>query len=188
MYAITLLPFDVNSLNRGAVSYQLSQMAASLLRVKVCALLEVQNLELVAQTDEASKQLLGQIARKLVFLQSHSLQAALLAKKSDEADGTCLVSPPTRIIVQIEVSNFLDLLDAGECKCIEYQLSAHLRVIRPTEAIQAETSQVLSVQRKYLRIHLCQRFSHLRICLRHSRHGKRFEALTVLCYHFERLW
>ena len=58
LYAITLLPVYVNSLNRGTVGYQLSQMAASLLRVKVCALIEVQIRELVAQTDEASKQLL----------------------------------------------------------------------------------------------------------------------------------
>ena len=58
LYAITLLPVYVNSFNRGTFGYQLSQMAASLLRVKVGALFEVQMLELVAQTDEASKQLL----------------------------------------------------------------------------------------------------------------------------------
>ena len=58
LYAITLLLVYVNSFNRGTFGYQLSQMAASLLRVKVGALFEVQMLELVAQTDEASKQLL----------------------------------------------------------------------------------------------------------------------------------
>ena len=37
MYAITLLPVYIDKLNRGGLGYQLSQMAASLIRVKVCA-------------------------------------------------------------------------------------------------------------------------------------------------------